>query len=242
MSARLLFVAIIVNIALVTAQTWEFNVYGPHSVVNGVTVECRQIMMQKSLEVQFAGQGSVCPRGAYGAAIVNHSNTDSGNPVDSLGNNCGKIIGTNSGLRETTHDPTEHSEINAIHRLAALFPSEAQVKSYWGALSMYTVGESCPMDAAAEVWSGFKEVIYAVSIEDLTDAGFGQIEVGSKKIYTNSNLVAGAPQVLIKNVLRMQMLPYFAWQFNADEACPTGCHRGNDTSGNPYCFDDVPPS
>jgi len=187
--------------------------------------------------VQFNGQHTLCPRGAFGAILVNH--TGHGPFTDSAGNNCGALVGTNSGTRDTANDPSAHSEISAIRRLSALHPNVliGANKVFWHALSMYTNGESCPMDAAAEAWAGIKEEIYAVSIDHLIALNFTQIEIGSKDVYHESGKVLSSPTTIVKFIDFDYHAKFFSWQNMPAQACPPGCHR---SAPGAACVDDVP--
>jgi tRNA(Arg) A34 adenosine deaminase TadA len=103
---------------------------------------------------------------------------------------------------------------------------------------MYTNGESCPMDTAAELWAGFKEVVYSVSIDDLIKCGFGQLDVSSKTLTMRGNtLTQSRITQLIKDVAWADNIKYFCHRYILTNPCPDGCHRNNagtcvDT--NPY--------
>jgi tRNA(Arg) A34 adenosine deaminase TadA len=216
-----------------TTQT--VTVYGPDSRVNGVSVECRQLWMRKTIVVEMNGQNTLCPRGAFGAIIVNH--TAIGPYSDSQGLNCGAIEAWNDGTRAYVNDPTAHSEINAIQHLSAQHPGTfiAFNKPFWAPLSMYTNGESCPMDAAAEVWAGIREQIYAVSIKHLIALNWTQIDMPSQYVYHDSGFMPGSPRVIIAGVDFDYQAPYFGWQLISAGPCPTGCHRVGTN-----CVDNVP--
>jgi hypothetical protein len=119
--------------------------------------------------------------------------------------------------------------------------------------SVQSLGESCPMDAAAEVWAGygqislrrpttlfkylglisascslfrFKEVIYSVSIEDLLKLNWNQIDIDSKRVYQTSQSIVNARNlVIVENVDWANQIPLFAWQNMPNNPCPTGCQK-----------------
>jgi hypothetical protein len=191
---------------------------------------------------------------------VNHTNTAGQGFRDSANRWCGSFVESNSGGTNLNGsevisplqlpgalvlmsflisylDPSDHSEINAIRRLGDRFPFNRFNADFWGALSMYTNGESCPMDAAAEVWAGFKEVIYSVSIDDLLKQNWNQIDIDSKRVYQKSDsIVASRNLVIIQDVDWVNQIPFFAWQNMPNNPCPTGCHK----AAPGFCADNVP--
>lgn len=214
------------GISTVNLQTNRaVDVYGPDEVVNGVSAECRRLWMAKTIVVNQNAQGTLCPWGSFGAIIVNHTSTSGQGFSDSQGNWCGSFVESNSGGTDL-NDPSAHSEIDAMRRLGNRFPYSRFNANFWGALTMYTNGESCPMDAAAQVWAGFKEVVYSVSIEDLLKLGWNQIDIDSKRVYQTAQSVANSRNlVIIEDVDFANQAPIFAWQNLPNNPCPAGCHK-----------------
>jgi guanine deaminase len=88
----------------------------------------------------------------------------------------GKVMasGHNVGIRK--NDPTAHGEITAIRNFISKYPSNNLKQA-----TIYTTGEPCPMCMGAIIWSGFKRVVYAASIKELSSR-IGQIMITSHTI------------------------------------------------------------
>ena len=77
----------------------------------------------------------------------------------------------------TTHDPSAHAELNLIRdycktrKLASL-----------GGYTLYTTAEPCPMCAALVSFTGVSEVVFGVSVKDLTELGVPQIELSCEAV------------------------------------------------------------
>lgn len=80
------------------------------------------------------------------------------------------------------------------------------------------------MCASAIRWAGFREYIYGTSIDKLIEKGWGQIRIGSREIFQQSYDLANAGR-LIGEVLTNETDSYFAWQYDPEAACPSGCGR-----------------
>ena len=221
----------------------DVQVHGPNEVVNGVSVECRELLMWEAMKVEFYGFdhgfNNPCPFAPYGAAIVDRTDTSASNIHDSAGNNCGKILETNTGYRETfIRGAFWHSEINAIARLAncsihteycdnndVFLPS--MNKTFYGILDLYTTVASCIEDWAAEELSGFNTIVQGPSLADIIQAGWTQDSIFEPELNIFLARQPAHVKHLIKDVLRDRILPYLTWQFSTGAAattCPTGCH------------------
>ena len=211
--------------------------YGPDDVIPGdiITPECRDLWMIYSMVTRQNAQHTICPRGAFAALIVNDTDTTGRGFSDSNGNWCGSFVEFDGGLRDATN-PDAHSELNAITRLANRFPGHRFDTAFWNSLTMYTNGESCPMDTADEIWAGMKKQVYSVSIKALIALGNNQIDIRAEQLIATSNTVLQArPQYVIRDVAATSMYKYFAWQNIASNPCPAGCHRNAAAT----CVDDV---
>jgi tRNA(Arg) A34 adenosine deaminase TadA len=83
-------------------------------------------------------------------------------------------LGANSTKRK--HDPTAHAEMVAIRAfLSGHDPDEFK------STTIYASGEPCPMCMGAIIWCGFKRLVYAASIAQLS-AKIEQISVTSRQI------------------------------------------------------------
>ena len=79
-------------------------------------------------------------------------------------------------------DPTAHAEVVAIRRAAAALGSIDL-----SGCEMYTTCEPCPMCAAAIHWSKLDAMYYGATIADAQRAGFSELALAAKKLYTLGN-------------------------------------------------------
>jgi len=217
----------------------EIIEYCPDAVVNGISVACREYWMRKAMEVQFNGSfgtpNHLCPTSFFGTVVVNHSDTSPENYHDANGNNCGRLISQSSGRRGSLDDPSNHAEVNATRVIADTYRGNGDNRAFWGQLTQYTTGESCPMCAAHQVNAGYKEIVYSTRIGDLIEMGRDQIAIPSIEIVRKQVLFEVVnPTVIIRDVLRSQTLPYFAWPFGPQYPCPSPC-VDTGASGNARC-------
>jgi tRNA(Arg) A34 adenosine deaminase TadA len=96
-------------------------------------------------------------------------------------------------------DPTAHAEVNVLREagLAGL-----DLSSLW----LVTTAESCPMCAAAEVWSRVLGVVYGTSIEALIGFGWPQIDLPQREVMARS-LFSHVP--VIGGFLRQETDPLY---------------------------------
>lgn len=88
----------------------------------------------------------------------------------------GKVLalGRNSSTRDS--DPTAHAEMMAIRAfLQGHEPEDFKMAT------LYSSGEPCPMCMGAIIWCGFRRLVYAASIGQLS-ANIGQIGVTARQI------------------------------------------------------------
>ena len=97
------------------------------------------------------------------------------------------------------------------------------MKALWD-LSLYTTAEACPMCASAIRWSGFREYIYATSIDTLVEKGWSQILISSTEVFEESGKLHGKT-ALIGDVLANETNGLFSWQYDESCPCPGGCQR-----------------
>jgi guanine deaminase len=88
----------------------------------------------------------------------------------------GKVVASGHNVGFRTNDPTAHGEITAIRNFISKYPSSDLRQA-----TIYTTGEPCPMCMGAIIWSGFKRVVYAASIKELSSR-IGQIMITSHTI------------------------------------------------------------
>lgn len=77
----------------------------------------------------------------------------------------------------TTHDPSAHAELNLIRDYCT-----AQKLTSLSGYTLYTTAEPCPMCAALISFTGISEVVFGVSVKDLTDLGVPQIELSCEAV------------------------------------------------------------
>jgi tRNA(adenine34) deaminase len=88
----------------------------------------------------------------------------------------GAILARGRNLGRSMRDPTAHGEMMAIHNCIADHGPEALRDA-----TIYTSGEPCPMCMGAILWCRLTRVVYAASIEELSQV-IGQIMVPSAEI------------------------------------------------------------
>jgi tRNA(adenine34) deaminase len=88
----------------------------------------------------------------------------------------GVVIARGHNIGRRTHDPTAHGEMMAIRQCLADHGPEALRDA-----TIYTSGEPCPMCMGAILWCRIGRVVYAASIEELSER-LGQIMVPSAEI------------------------------------------------------------
>lgn len=205
-----------------------------NTTINGVYPKCRVYWIRHAQVRQFTVQAKQCPFGPFAADIVDHTVQDPAN-VHIDGYDCGKWIEGNSGQRGAAKNPMLHGEIEAITRMmdCTLHPEycdangnqlHAQDKPLFGHLTMYSTGESCLMDAAAESYAGFGEVVFGVFTKTYMDAGWPLFPQTSKSIY-DSALTPTRPKIVIQGVDAPTLNNYYVWQYNTSALCPVGCAR-----------------
>jgi tRNA(Arg) A34 adenosine deaminase TadA len=220
---------------------WGAN--SSNGTFNGVYGKCREYWLWNAQERQRTVQNTPCPFGPFAANIVNHHIVDASN-VHIDGYDCGKWIESNSGERGAAKNPMLHAEIEAVIRLmdctlhpencalsatGVLSQTKAQDKAYFASLSMYSTGESCVMDAAAETYAGFGEVIYGFPTDEQISVGWPLPEITSRETYKSSRTPT-RPLTVIEEVEIDRYRPLYVWQFDLEAECPVGCGRTTDGS------------
>jgi tryptophan-rich sensory protein/tRNA(Arg) A34 adenosine deaminase TadA len=84
------------------------------------------------------------------------------------------------GVNASSTNPTFHGEIAAINDYAQRGGSD------WSHLTLYTTAEPCCMCQGAILWSGIPEVVFGVSIADLKDLGWRQIDISAAEVIERS--------------------------------------------------------
>lgn len=87
-----------------------------------------------------------------------------------------KVLALGRNSTKSTHDPTAHAEMMAIRSFLNGHEPED-----FKATTIYSSGEPCPMCMGAIIWCGFKRLVYAASIDQLSTK-IGQIDVSSRQI------------------------------------------------------------
>jgi len=215
--------------------------YDNHEMLPGVGIsrECATILDNWSWQVQMNGQRTRCPKGPFGALLMNFTDT-TGSVKDSQGRSCGRIVGTNSGLRDPT-DPSGHSEIDAMRREAFANPNNRFNTNLWGRLSVITSGASCPMDTTAELYAQVAFQLYSLSVEDLIKLNYTQVAMEPEDLMRRSATIFDStvttPTGLVKFINRAANIERYAWRNIAANRCPSGCSR---PTAGALCVDDVP--
>ena len=76
-----------------------------------------------------------------------------------------------------THDPSAHAELNLIREYCKI----QRLTSLEG-YTLYTTAEPCPMCAAIISFTSVSEVVFGVSIKDLTELGVPQIDLSCEAV------------------------------------------------------------
>ncbi|KAK4660718.1 hypothetical protein QC762_0021850 [Podospora pseudocomata] len=163
----------------------------------------------------------------FGTVIVNHT----------LDNPQGTLICTGANQNSLAGNPTLHGEMAAINNCSSIFVSSAynmtpaESLAAFKDLSLYTNAESCPMCAAAVRWAGFREYVYGVSIKELIELGWGQLDIGSEEVIGSGvGMRDKDPEVVLGGVGSEESKVLFGWQFAGGD-CPSGCERGERSDG-----------
>lgn len=110
----------------------------------------------------------------------------------------GKVVAR--GVNASSVNPTLHGEIAAINNYVG------QGDQDWSRLTLYTTAEPCCMCQGAILWAGIEEVVYGVSIDDLRQLGWRQIDIPAAKVVARS----WNPEVqLVGGVCREECLELF---------------------------------
>jgi tRNA(adenine34) deaminase len=97
-----------------------------------------------------------------------------------------RLVASGHNQGKSSNDPTAHGEMMAIRHFIVSHPAQELAGA-----TIYTTGEPCPMCMAAIVWSGFRRVVFAASIAELSTK-LGQIAIAS------ADVAAAAPFVDIE--------------------------------------------
>ena len=111
----------------------------------------------------------------------------------------GKVLALGRHSTTRNHDPTAHAEMMAIRA----FLSGHEPDDFKGT-TIYASGEPCAMCMGAIIWCGFKRVVYAASIAQLSSK-IGQIDITARQIanaasFANIEISGG---LLSGNALRL---------------------------------------
>ena len=110
-----------------------------------------EFFMRRAIELAQIGVEAGAG-GPFGAVIVDET---------------GEIVGEAYNQVTSTNDPTAHAEIMAIRNACAKLKS-FQIEN----CVLYTSCEPCPMCLGAIYWARPREIFYAATHTDATDAGF----------------------------------------------------------------------
>ena len=152
---------------------------------------------------------SPCPSEAFGAAIVNHTSANGG---------LGELVCIGVNDIVASGNPTLHGEIAGINNCTAVLQdpsgpyklSPAEMQTAFRDLTLYTTAEPCPMCASAILWAGFRECVFATSMQTLAKEGWSHIKISSHEVFSRSK-VTGTTTNLVGGVLSAETDPLFQW-------------------------------
>ena len=194
--------------------------------INGIPNDVREYWMLRAVNVLHEQLDTPCPWGAFGSVVVNHTNTEKGE--------VGREICVGVNRVSTIGNPTLHGEVSNINNCTSVLSqppynlSPSEILTAWSSLSLYTTGEPCPMCASSIRWSGFRECIFATSIDSLVDMGWVQIDLRSREVFARSQGLSNRMTSLLGGVLTDVTDGMFSWQFQDQVECPTGCQRDSE--------------
>ena len=93
----------------------------------------------------------------------------------------GTIIARGHGTLFSEHDPTGHSEVNAI-RTASKHLGTHELTGCW----LYTTFEPCPMCMAAICWAKLDGVVYAASAADANERWTQEVAISAEEVASRS--------------------------------------------------------
>ena len=93
----------------------------------------------------------------------------------------GVVIARGRGTIFSDHDPTGHSEMNAI-RAASENLGTHDLEGCW----LYTTFEPCPMCMAAICWARIDGVVYAASHEDRNERWTWEVLISAEEVASRS--------------------------------------------------------
>ncbi len=110
-----------------------------------------------------------------------------------------KVLALGRNSTKRNHDPTAHAVMVAIRAFL-----EGHEPEDFKAATIYASGEPCPMCMGAIIWCGFKRLVYAASIAQLSNK-IEQIDVTARRIanatpFANIEITGG---LLSGNALRL---------------------------------------
>lgn len=112
----------------------------------------------------------------------------------------GVVLAQGMNLGRRLADPTAHGEMVAIRRFLATRPP-AELKG----TPLYTSGEPCAMCMGAIVWCGISRVVFAASVDDLSQR-IGQITLSASDVANHTPFERVA---ITGGVLRSEALALF---------------------------------
>ena len=92
-----------------------------------------------------------------------------------------EVIARGRGTIFCAHDPTGHSEVNAI-RAASKRLATHELRGCW----LYTTFEPCPMCMSAICWAKLDGVVYAASSEDANERWTWEVGIGAREVASRS--------------------------------------------------------
>ena len=117
-------------------------------------MDIREVFMRRAIELARQGMNQGAG-GPFGAVVVRD----------------GAIVGEGWNRVISTHDPTAHGEVTAIHDACArlgTFSLEG--------CEIHTTGQPCPMCLGAIQWARIRKIYYGFRLEDAAAIGFDDTE------------------------------------------------------------------
>ncbi|KAF3180326.1 hypothetical protein TWF788_006839 [Orbilia oligospora] len=116
----------------------------------------------KFMRASISALPSPCYRQAFGSVIVNATSKE--------------LLCTGFNKEDSSADPTEHGEVDAIRNCVKKFKDEGysvdEIDAIWKSAWIYTTAEPCAMCGATILHAGFQRVIYATSSPGLYSMGW----------------------------------------------------------------------
>jgi tRNA(adenine34) deaminase len=116
-------------------------------------------------------------------AAIKEAMKNPGYPFGAVITNANSGLILAAGVNTSRINPTFHGEIVCMNNYVALHGNKN-----WKDLILYTTGEPCPMCMSALIWAGIGGVVYASSIDTISNSGIGQINLSAQSVINASDV------------------------------------------------------